>query len=71
MVSVKFYLDKADKSKLCPIHLVIRQKDLQIKASTGEKVFKKDWNNTTQTVDDSNYSYKSINKFLDFLKKRS
>ncbi|MCT3761624.1 DNA cytosine methyltransferase [Elizabethkingia anophelis] len=68
MVSVKFYLDKADKSKLCPIHLVIRQKDLQIKASTGEKVFKKDWNNTTQTVDDSNYSYKSINKFLDFLK---
>lgn len=68
MVSVKFYLDKADKSKHCPIHLVIRQKDLQIKASTGEKVLKKDWDNITQAVKDSNYSYKSINRFLTFLK---
>ena len=30
MINVKYYLDKADKSKRCPIHLVIRQKDVQI-----------------------------------------
>ena len=68
MINVKYYLDKADKSKRCPIHLVIRQKDVQIKASTGEKVFKKDWDNSNQLVLDSEYNYKSINKFLCFLK---
>ncbi|KIA98971.1 DNA methyltransferase [Flavobacterium sp. KMS] len=68
MINVKFYLDKADKSKRFPIHLVIRQKDLQIKVATGEKIMKKDWDNTNQLVKDSDYSYKSINKFLNFLK---
>lgn len=68
MVSIKFYLDKADKTKHCPIHLVIRQKDLQIKASTGEKVLRTDWDNITQTVKNSNSSYSSLNKFLEFLK---
>lgn len=68
MVSIKFYLDKADKSNFCPIHLVIRQKDLQIKASTGEKVLKKDWDNKNQVVKNSDYSHISINKFLSFLK---
>lgn len=68
MVSVKFYLDKEDKSKLCPIHLVIRQKDLQIKVSTGEKVLKKDWDNSSQLIKQSEFNYKSINKFLTFLR---
>ena len=68
MINVKFYLDKADKSKRFPIHLVIRQKDLQIKVATGEKILKKDWDNINQLVRDSEYSHKSINKFLIFLK---
>jgi len=68
MINVKYYLDKADKSKRCPIHLVIRQKDVQIKVSTGEKVFKKDWDNSNQLVLDTEYNFKSINKFLCFLK---
>ena len=68
MINVKFYLDKADKSKRFPIHLVIRQKDVQIKIATGEKVFKKDWDNKNQKVKPSEYSYNSINKFLLFLK---
>ena len=68
MINVKYYLDKADKSKRCPIHLVIRQKDVQIKVSTGEKVFKKDWDNSNQLVLDSEYNFKAINKFLCFLK---
>lgn len=68
MINVKFYLDKADKSKRFPIHLVLRQKDLQIKVATGEKILKKDWDNKNQLVKDSEYSHKSINKFLLFLK---
>lgn len=68
MINVKFYLDKADKSKRFPIHLVLRQKDLQIKVATGEKIMKKDWDSSNQLVLDSEYSHKSINKFLNFLK---
>lgn len=68
MINVKFYLDKADKSKRFPIHLVIRQKDVQVKVATGEKIFKKDWDNKNQVVKESEYTYKSINKFLSFLK---
>lgn len=68
MINVKFYLDKADKSKRFPIHLVIRQKDVQVKVATGEKIFKKDWDNKNQVVKDSEYTHKSINKFLSFLK---
>lgn len=68
MINVKFYLDKADKSKRFPIHLVIRQKDVQVKVATGEKILKKDWDGKNQIVKDSEYRYKSINKFLSFLK---
>ena len=68
MVNVKFYLDKADKSRKYPIHLVLRQKDVQIKVSTGEKILKKDWNNSKQVVKETEYRHKSINKFLGFLK---
>lgn len=68
MVNVKFYLDKADKSNHFPIHLVIRQKDVQVKVATGEKVMKKDWDAKNQLVKETEYTYKSINKFLLFLK---
>lgn len=68
MISVKFYLDKADKSKRFPIHLVIRQKDVQVKVATGEKILKKDWDNKNQVVKETEYTHKSINKFLSFLK---
>lgn len=68
MLSVKFYLDKADKSKHFPIHLVIRQKDVQVKVATGEKILKKDWDAQNQVVKETDYNHKSINKFLSFLK---
>lgn len=68
MINVKFYLDKADKSKRFPIHLVLRQKEVQVKVATGEKILKKDWDNKNQVVKDSDYNHKSINKFLLFLK---
>ncbi len=68
MIKVRFYLDKADKSKRFPIHLVIRQKDVQVKVATGEKILKKDWDNKNQLVKETDLSNKSINKFLSFLK---
>ncbi len=68
MINVKFYLDKADKNKLSPIHLVIRKKDAQVKVATGEKIMKKDWDAENQLVKSSSYSNKGINKFLAFLK---
>lgn len=68
MVSVKFYLDKADKFNYCPIHLVIRQKDVKIKVSTGEKVLKESWNGHNQEVNASDCNSVAINKFLIFLK---
>jgi len=71
MITVKFYLDKADKSKRFPIHLFIRQKDTQLKVATGEKILKKDWDNKNQSVKESEYNHKSINKFLSFLKQEA
>ena len=68
MVNVKFYLDKADKNKMSPIHLVLRQKDAQVKVATGEKIKRKDWDSAAQLVMETCYNYKSINKFLMFLK---
>ncbi len=71
MVNVKFYLDKADKNKLFPLHLRIKKKNVQIKVSTGEKIKKKDWDNKNQRVRPTNYNHKSINKFLSFLKQET
>jgi DNA (cytosine-5)-methyltransferase 1 len=68
MINVKFYLDKADKSRNFPIHLVLRQKDVKVKVSTGEKILKDDWDNQNQMVKSTDPHHKSINKFLNFLK---
>ncbi len=68
MIHVKFYLDKADKSKLFPVHLVIRHKKVHIKVATGVKLKRKDWDNKNQVVKDSDYSHKSNNKFFSFIK---
>ncbi len=68
MVNVKYYLDKADKNKLFPIHLVLRQKEAHVKVATGEKIKKKDWDNKRQSVKDTYYGHIGINKFLSFLK---
>ncbi|WP_179415876.1 DNA (cytosine-5-)-methyltransferase [Mucilaginibacter sp. E4BP6] len=68
MINVKFYLDKADKNRLFPIHLVIRNKETQIKVSIGEKIKKKDWDNKNQRVKDTDYNSRYINKYITFLK---
>jgi len=68
MIRVKFYLDKADKSERSPIHLVIRQKDVNIKVATGEKIYVKDWDASKQLVKNTEYSHAPTNKYLSFLK---
>ena len=69
MLNVKFYLDtKYDKNFDRPLHLVLRQKNIQVKVSIGEKIKKKDWDNKAQKVKDTCYNHKGINKFLLFLK---
>jgi len=69
MINVKFYLDKADKSKLFPIHLFIRKKGVSVKVATGEKIKKKDWDKKNQRVKETEYRHKSINNYLASLKK--
>ncbi len=68
MIKVRFYLDKADKNSFSPIHLRVTKNGVQIKVATGEKIKKKDWDNTNQLVKDTEYKHISINKFLNFLK---
>lgn len=69
MINVKFYLDKADKNRISPIHLVLRKKRLNVKLATGEKIRTSDWDHSLQSVKDTCYNYKGINKFLDFLRR--
>jgi DNA (cytosine-5)-methyltransferase 1 len=71
MINVNFYLDKADKNRQYPIYLVMRQKDIQVKVTTGEKIKKKDWDVKTQIVKESCYNHKGINKLLTFLKQET
>ncbi|WP_428666439.1 DNA cytosine methyltransferase [Runella sp.] len=70
MIRIKYYLDKADKNKKSPIHLFIRQK-INLKVATGEKILEKDWDKKNQVVLETEENYKSINKFLAFLKKEA
>src|SRR5437870_557233 len=69
MPKVKFYLDtKSDKHHNYPIHLRIRQRSIQIKVATSEKLKKKDWDPSQQRVKNSNLNHKYLNQYLQFLK---
>ncbi len=71
MISVKFYLDKADKHAKYPIHLFLREKEVQVKVATGEKIAKEDWDSDSQQVISSNPNFRAINKFLNFLRQEA
>lgn len=71
MISIKFYLDKIDKNRFAPIHLVLRQKGIKIKIATGEKIRRKDWDRKNQVAKEDCYNNKGINKFLSFLKQET
>ncbi len=67
-MTVKYYLDKASKNDLSPIHLVIREKDIKIKIATGEKVEKSNWDEKNFQVLPCISGHKVINRFLNFLR---
>lgn len=64
MLNVKFYLDSPDRTDQYSIHFVLRDKNRQVKVSTGEKVQREHWDNETQSVKESAPRHKSINHFL-------
>jgi DNA (cytosine-5)-methyltransferase 1 len=69
-MNIHFYLDtKGDKNGLFPVHAVVRQGKKSIKAATGLKVNKRDWDlEKEQFKPDQDGAYES-NRFLVFLKK--
>src|SRR5689334_10195179 len=68
MANVKFYLDKAGKNALSPIHLVLVIKGEKIKVATGEKIANKYWDKSSNSVKASYLNHRSINTYLVRLK---
>ena len=71
MATINFYLDKADKKGLCPIHLRINCSGEQIKVSTGEKIDINSFDKDIQRVKESSDKSLEINHYLNFLKERA
>ena len=71
MATINYYLDKANKNGLCPIHLRINCNGEQIKLSTKEKIEKSKFNKEKQLVLGKSKKANSINHFLIHLKDRA
>jgi len=71
MATINYYLDKANKNGLCPIHLRINCNGEQIKLSTKEKIEKSKFNKEKQLVLGKSKKANSINHFLLHLKDRA
>ena len=71
MATINYYLDKADKKGLSPIHLRINCNGKQIKASTGSKIKVEDFDKDKQEVRSSADNHTEINHYLSYLKDRA
>tara|TARA_R110000868_G_scaffold8478_5_gene43932 strand:- start:15192 stop:17405 length:2214 start_codon:yes stop_codon:yes gene_type:complete len=71
MATINYYLDKADKKGLYPIHLRINCNGKQIKISTGEKIASNDFDKDIQQVKNSSDKHIEINHYLTYLKDRA
>ncbi len=71
MATINYYLDKADKKGLSPIHLRINCNGKQIKISTGEKIASIDFDKETQQARESCAKHIEINHYLSYLKHRA
>ena len=69
MATINYYLDKADKKGLSPIHLRINCNGKQIKASTGSKIKVEDFDKDKQEVKNNADNHIEINHYLSYLKK--
>ncbi len=71
MATINFYLDKADKKGLSPIHLRINCSGNQVKIATGQKIESKYFDRKKQRVSNGNYNARKINHYLNFLHERA
>lgn len=71
MATINYYLDKADKKGLSPIHLRINCNGKQIKISTGEKIASIDFDKEIQQVKTTSDKHIEINHYLTYLKDRA
>ena len=71
MATINYYLDKADKKGLSPIHLRINCNGKQIKVSTGSKTKLKDFDKDSQQVKKSADNCVEANHYLTYLKDRA
>jgi len=71
MATINYYLDKADKKGLSPIHLRINCNGKQIKISTGSKSKLEDFEKETQQIKNSSDNHIETNHYLSYLKDRA
>ncbi|WP_111307139.1 DNA cytosine methyltransferase [Confluentibacter sediminis] len=71
MATINYYLDKADKKGLSPIHLRINCNGKQIKISTGEKIASNDFDKEIQQAKNTSDKHIEINHYLTYLKDRA
>lgn len=71
MPTINFYLDKADKKGLAPIHLRINCSGSQVKLATGLKISPELFDKQKQRGKGKNYDTIEINRQLNFLHERA
>lgn len=71
MATINFYLDKADRKGLAPIHLRINCNGNQIKLATGKKVNSEQFDKKKQRATGITLESTEINHYLKFLEDRA
>ncbi|MDD3686672.1 MAG: DNA cytosine methyltransferase [Bacteroidales bacterium] len=71
MATINFYLDKADRKGLSPIHLRINCSGNQIKLATGKKIRSEEFDKKKQRAIGISFESNEINHYLKFLEDRA
>ena len=71
MATINFYLDKADRKGLAPIHLRINCNGSQIKLATGKKINSEQFDKKKQRAIGLSVESTEINHYLTFLEDRA
>ena len=71
MATINFYLDKADKKGLSPIHMRINCSGNQIKLATGKKVNSEHFDKKMQRATGVSVDVYEINHYLKYLEERA
>jgi DNA (cytosine-5)-methyltransferase 1 len=71
MATINFYLDKADRKGLAPIHLRINCNGSQMKLATGKKILSDQFDKKKQRATGLSIESAEINHYLKFLEDRA